>query len=296
MLDKESFDFRTEQKRTVSLISPFDRDSGEILEFPKVGKFHNMELRMTEKSTHVRGSLHKMLNISNEIGEHNYNNLTLCDNYDALDLIVERLYIRPEETKITNLEFGLNIPLGYDPEIFIENSFMWDFVAPTINEKFGNTGNYKEFKKTDFSLKIYNKSKQFKRKENILRIEIKIVKKRKLEELGIYSILDLYESETYRRLFELLLQQFNKIFMIDRLAMRKALKTEEISILKDYSNPHYWENLKKELSTNAYYKRKRKCNEYIYKFSIDKSKKTVRDLLTQQFYDNLDCNSYDLAA
>lgn len=146
----------------------------------------------------------------------------------------------------------------------------------------------------EFNPLIKSNSFLFKRKENILRIEIKIVKKRKLEELGIYSILDLYESETYRRLFELLLEQFDKLFMIDYLAMRRALKTEEINILKDYSNPHYWEGLKKDLSTNAYYKRK--CNDYICKFSIDKSKRMVRDLLTQQFYDNLDCNNYDLAA
>ncbi|TVZ26796.1 hypothetical protein JM83_1786 [Gillisia sp. Hel_I_86] len=294
--DKESFDFRIEKKKPVGLFSKIDRETGEYLEFPKIGIFQNMELRIAKKSTYIKGSLHKMQNMNNGLEKQNYDILNLCGNYRALDTLVDKFSIRPGETTITNLEFGLNIPLEYDPSLFIENSIMWDFKAPSKISFFGGAGYLKEFEKNDYSLKIYNKSKQYKLSENILRIEVKIIKKRKLHDLGIFSLEDLYESESYRRLFKFLIEQFDKLLMIDFLILRKALREDEIHILKQYTNPHYWLNLQKDLSQNGYYKRKRKCNEFITNYSFDKSKRKVKRLLDKQFANNMDCDSYKLAA
>ena len=146
-VDKESFDFRTERKKVIPLFSKIDNESGEFLEYPKIGRFHNMELRITEKSSYIKGSLHKMRNLEFGFGKQNYNNLSLCDNYEALEILVDQFYIRPDKTKITNLEFGLNIPLEYDPSIFIDNCLMWDFKAPSVIETFSSKGYLKQFKK-----------------------------------------------------------------------------------------------------------------------------------------------------
>lgn len=296
MLDKESFDFRTERKKVIPLLSKIDNETGEFFEYPKVGKFHNTELRITEKATYIKGSLHKMRNLGFGLGNHNHNNLNLCDNFEALEMLIDQFYVKPTQTKITNLEFGLNIPLEYDPSIFIDNCLMWDFKAPSVIETFSSKGYLKQFKKNDYSLKVYNKGKQYNRKENILRIEVKITSKRKLEDLGIFSLEDLYESESYRRLFEFFIEQFEKLLMVDYLVMRKALREGEIHILKQYTNSHYWLNLQKELSANAFYKRKRKCQEYIRFYSFNKSKQKVRDILIKQFQNNMECNTEIIAA
>ncbi len=293
--DKESFDFRTENKKTVQLKSEFDRETGEIKDYPRKGRFYNLELKMTEKSTYLKGSLHKMLNNYRDIGEHNYNALTLCDNFEALDVLRDGLFVKPKNTKVTNLEFGLNIPLEYDPAIFIDNCLlMHDYKPPTIEEKFKNKGDYKEFKRSDYSVKIYNKSKQYGLQRNILRIEIKIVKRRKLEELEIYSLIDLYNEEAYRKLFEFLLKQFENLLIIDWLVMRKALKTAEINLLKNYSNPHYWYNLKQELDSKAYFRAKRDCSRYVENFSINREKWKIKSLLEKEFRRLMNCSSGEI--
>ncbi len=296
--DKESFDFRTERKKTVSLISEFDRETGECKEYPRKGRFYNWELKITEKSTYLKGSLHKMLNSYNGLGGHNYNALSLCENYRAIDILRDALYIDVEKTKITNLEFGLNIPLEYDPAIFIDNCLlMHDYKPPTIDEKFKNKGNYKEFKRSDYSVKVYNKSKQYGLNRNILRVEVKIVKKRKLEDLEIYSLSDLYKEEAYRRLFEFLLKQFDNLLIIDWVVMRKALKTAEINLLKNYSNPHYWYNLKQELGSKGsktYHRAKRDCYRYVENFAINREKWKIKYLLEKEYRILMNCDSREL--
>lgn len=293
MLDKEGFDFRTIEGETIKLRSVFDIATGEIQEFPKSGRFHNMEAKLTEKSSYIKGSLHKMYNSHYGLGMQNYNDFSFCQAKESIELLCSNLCVNPEFTKITNLEFGFNIRLPYDPKIFIENSLlMFDFEDHTINEKFNGKGNYKEFKKSDYSIKIYNKSKQYDCKDYILRVEIKIIKKRILEKMSIYSLSDLLETSAFYSLIEFLRERFDKLLIIDSLAMKKALKANQINMLKNYTNPHYWLNLKQSVKTNTYYKRRRQCHAHVNDYALNKSKKLVAGLIESKFKSLMDCHFY----
>jgi hypothetical protein len=298
-LDKNRFDYTLTENETIKLMSSFDIATGEVKEFPKSGRFHNLEIKLTENYSYIKGSLHKMYNSYYDLGTQNFNDFSYCQTKESIELLCSELYVQPEFAKITNLEFGFNIRLNYNPGIFIENSLlMFDFENHTVNEKFNNKGNYKEFKKSDYSVKIYNKSKQYGCSENILRVEIKIIKKRVLERLNIYSLSDLLNEEAYFSLFQFLTERFDRLLIVDSQVMKNALETEQINMLKNYTNPHYWLNLKKTVNTNTYYKMRRQCNAYIANFQFNKSKIEVAKFIDNKYKILMDCfcNSYSKVA
>ncbi|GBF22541.1 MULTISPECIES: hypothetical protein [Arenibacter] len=299
LLDKERFDHTTITNEKTKLMSIYDIVTGEAKEYPKSGRFHNMEIKMTENYSYIKGSLHKMYNSYCLRGMQNYNDFDYCQTLDSIEILCSELNIKPQYTKLTNLEFGLNIPLSYDPKVFIENSLlMFDFEDHNVSEKFNNRGDYKEFRKSDYSIKIYNKSKQYGCKDFILRVEVKIIKKRVLERLGIFSLADLRDIESYYSLYGFLVDRFNKLLIVDSQIMRNALKTGQINMLKNYTNPHYWINLKQRVSTNTYYKRRRQCHEYLDSLQLNKSKSEIMILLKNKFIHLMNCygHSYPMTA
>ncbi|RXG33007.1 hypothetical protein [Leeuwenhoekiella marinoflava] len=292
MLDKEAFDFRTETKKTIKLTSRFDYETGEILEFPKNGKYYNMEANITKNASYLKGSLQKFGNLYQGLGNQNYNDFSFCDCKEYLQILCDDLYIIPDKTKITNLEFGLNIEVPYDPKILIEDALlMFDFKDHNIREGFNGKGNYKEFKKSDYSIKVYNKSKQYKQSTHILRIELKIIRARILERNNIFSLADLSREETHETLFELLLASFEKLMIIDVDKLNKALKTDEINHLKNFTNPNYWNQLQKDLKPNQFYKAKRMCNAHIEKYNSSRMKEFIKKALQAKFKELMNCYS-----
>ncbi|MCF8715458.1 hypothetical protein JM658_11525 [Joostella atrarenae] len=291
VLDKGSFDFRTEEKRTVELRSRFNRQTGEIEEFPKKGRYYNMQVDLQKEKSYVTGSLHKLFNLHMYGEEHNYNDFSFCEQEQVLDIMCEELYIIPEETKITNLEFGLNIDLPIDADRFLNHMLlMYDFKAPNRNETFNGKGNYREFKKTDYSLKIYNKSKHYKQKGNVVRFEIKITRSRFLEELQIYNLVDLLSQDVVFRLFQFLLKQFDKLLIVDIEGMEKVLDKRHVGLICDCTNPYYWDSLKQAVSYRIYGRIKRECNRYIEEYGLNRTRLLIRNLLHKKFQEMIDCN------
>lgn len=291
VLDKRSFDFRTEEKETVELKSRFNRQTGEIEEFPKKGRYYNMQVDLQKEKSFVTGSLHKLHNLILDGDEHNYNDFKFCDLEQILDFMCDALYIRPEETKITNLEFGLNIDLPIDVDRFLNHMLlMYDFKAPNRNETFNGKGNYREFKRTDYSFKIYNKSKQYKQKGNVLRIEIKITRSRLLEKMQIYNLKDLRSQDVIFRLFQFLLERFDELLIVDFKGMEKVLDRRHRELICDCTNPYYWDSLKRAVSYKVYSRIKRDCNRYIEEYGLNHTRLLIRDLLHKKFQEMMNCN------
>lgn len=289
-LDKEQFDFQIEENGIIELKSPFNRETGEILKFPKSGRYENLDVRFTDSSSFVKGSLHKFHNQAFYGMQHNHNDFTFCECCNAIETICSKLKIMPIETKLTNLEFGLNIAVPNDPRIIIEdNVLMYDFADHTIHEKFRGKGDYKEFKKYDYSLKIYNKSKHYQIDGNILRIEVKIISKRKLNQLGIFNLDDIVNKKAHFKLFQFLLDQFDKLMIVDSEKMKKTLRKSKNDSFKDYCNPHYWRLLKQDVSDKVYSRNKRDFYAYSHAMGIDKTKNKIRELLKTKFYYLMNC-------
>lgn len=289
LLDKDLFDSRIEKSGVIDLISHYNRHTGEIEEFPKKGKFYNLSLDIYQDRSYITGSFHVLFN-NIILGEsHNYNDYSYCDFLKTLEWGQDEIYVQPDRTSITNLEFGLNIEVPFDADLFLDYMLlMYEFKVANRNE-ITSSKNYREFKKTDYSLKVYNKSKQNKKKTNVVRFEVKIIRSRLLHKMGIYSLEDLMSRSVMIKLFELLLEQFDKLFIIDLAGMAKVPDKGCIMPLKDYSNPNYWKNLKESVSSKVFRGVVRDCHRYVETHELDSTKFGLRKLLQDKFEQVMNC-------
>lgn len=289
--DKGRFDKEVKEDRTLDLYSRYDFRTTDFGDSEK-SKLGNMELTMTSNNSFIKGSIHKLFNIINGNGVQNYSDFSFCEAQQALNLVNHHYKVNPELTSITNLEFGINVPVEFNPANFIDESLiLFYYKDHTINKKFKNRGDYKEFRRTDYSMKIYNKSKQYNRRKHLLRIEIKITNKRVLQKLGIFTVSDLFDEEASWSLFKFLIDQYRQLLIIDSPALGNALKSSDMDILKDYSNPMYWVHLEKNLSPSARHKRRKKCFKYIEKMGLDERKREIENILWNKYEELLECSS-----
>jgi len=281
--NKDGFEENINKNESIDLKTFVSTFTGEMTEYPKTGKYFNMEARITEKQAFLKGSLHKFINMYLEDKEHNYNDFDLRDIKLVVDEIVNTLEIKPDETSITNLEFGFNIELDEDPQEIIDNRLLMNnFKNHSKDLKFRGRGNYKEFELTDYSIKVYNKSKQYQQDKYILRIEIKFTAKRKLNLLGIHTLSDLTNTEVLRNLFNFLMIQFDKLIIIDAFYDRKDISQTNKRRLTMFTNPNYWKNI----DTKQLHIKEKLIREYkslIKKYNLDKTKNVLREKICNKF-------------
>lgn len=161
-LDKDRFEQNLSNSDKVDLRTFLSVQTGVVEEYPKIGKYLNLDVRITPKKCYVGGSIHKFFNQFIDGEEHNYNDFTYSDSANVIGHLCKDLEIQPERTKITNLEFGFNLEVDKDPQIIIDqNVLMFDFKTHNRNIKFKGNGDFKEFQRTDYLFKAYNKSKQY---------------------------------------------------------------------------------------------------------------------------------------
>ncbi len=291
-LDRERFLNKLEESEKIELISLYNNKTYVLNDFPKTAYYNNMFVKVTENQVSIEGSLHKYYNIIENFGKQNHNDFSYCDFKYALGYLQNTCPINNMETKVTNLEFGINIDIDLNPADLIDNYIlMYDYKAPNRNEKFYGKGDYLEFKMSDYSIKIYNKSKQYSLKNrNILRVELKIVRSRYLKKhFGIYTLQDL-DKKRFKLLFEKLLEHFDKLLIIDTLSLNTPGRIDEMILFQNGISHSYW----KELTKNKTYKVKNRFkndfNSILRFHSLLKTKKKLRNLLIDKFETLMNCN------
>lgn len=288
--NKLQFEHHLTKSELIDLKTTINYFTGEISNYPKKGRLENLEISITEQSAYLKGSLHKYFNNSLYSQDHNYNDFSYCDIQYCIEELTEKLDII-DDTKITNLEFGFNINTSIDPSIILNNNIlMFDLFNHNRDLKFQGKGNFKEFIKSDYSLKIYNKGKQYKKSEYILRIELKITKSRELNKQGIFSIEDLLKIDVLKNLFNRLTDCFKKVAMVDEYTS-KNIPNRDILKLKDYTNPNYWTKVRSEDNYKKFYKKRKDFKELILNYNLDTLKQEIISKLNEKFIELLDCNS-----
>lgn len=290
--DRELFLKNVEKETNIEFKGKFDFYTGELFEYPKTAHYKNMYLTITNNRATVKGSIHKYYNNLKGLGiNQNYNNFSYCDFKYGISQLQNLFQINFEDTNITNLEFGLNIDIEQDPQNLIDNCIlMYDFKIPNRNEKFKGKGDYLEFITTDYSLKIYNKSKQnLLSNRNILRVELKITGSRYLKkEFAIYTLNDL-DRNRFEELFKKLIYHFDKLLIVDELKLKDCARTDENVIFEYGINPNYW----KKFKISKAYKRKNKFKKVFENVLIDygllKTKKQLKVLLVSKYKELMNC-------
>lgn len=287
---KDEFENHIILNRIVDLKQFYEPFTGEIKPYPLKGKKLNLDIAINEKTASITGSFHKHYNLDNDLGLQNHNDF----NYSKIKLTTEHLietFKIAKSTSITNLELGFNIVIDEDPQRYIDDYLlMYDLKAPNRNEKFLGKGDYKEFRKTDYYMKIYNKSKPYKLEKNILRIEIKIIRKRLLELLGVYSLEDILNKEILKNIFELLIRKFEGLTIIDEFN-EIDIPSVEFERLKNYMNDNYWIRIKQRKTSKQLYTFKKDFRMLQIKYKLNKTKDEIRRKLYCKFNELI--NDYD---
>lgn len=265
--------------------------TGEVMEYPKKGTDLNLKFSITLNSATIVGTIHKYKNLLEGRGNQNHDDFNFCQIHDIITGLIKKYNIE-KDTKLTNLEFGLNVEVSKDPQIILDdNLLMYNCKAPNKNLKYSGRGDLKEFQMTDYSIKVYNKSKQYKLKSKILRVELKIIKTRFLQQLGIHSLEDLLDKEVLTRIFQLFMEKFEGLNIIDNFDI-ETMPEKDHNKLNKYTNPNFWIRVKGEKSAKVIYRLKADYNNLMNKYGLLATKNEIREKLKLKFLELLDSDCY----
>lgn len=293
ILDRELFLNNVENAPELDFKGRFHYLTGEVLDFPMIAEHKKNIIKITENVAAVSGSIHKYYNILEGYGEHNYNDFSYCDYNYAISNLLGKLKTNKSDTKITNLEFGLNIEIDKNPKDIIDNHIlMYNFIPPNRDEKFEGKGDFLEFQMTDYNLKIYNKSKHYNLDKNILRVELKIKRSRYLEKhFGISTLKDL-DRKRFNLLFKKLLEHYDKLLIVDGLSLNEDSRLDENVLFSNGINPNYWRNFKSNNTVKSQNKFNNEFQKLLKSKGMLKSKAMIKKLLKEKYRElmNCDCN------
>ncbi|MCU7613899.1 hypothetical protein N0B16_05565 [Chryseobacterium sp. GMJ5] len=245
----------------------------------KTGEYFGMQIiKYPSERIIVKGSVHKFFNRT----DFNGNDFDMKNLSSALQDIETEMGLKPEHCRLENIEIGVNIQLPFDPNKILQNLLFHRSVEfnKTISGSF-----YYQSAKTEYIIKIYNKTAQYEKKlkkiaqsvnmqneskreeinylkstieqllkPNTLRFEIKFLKMNVPNDLGIIYLSDVVKPEMVEPLKNLLLREFQEVYFYDHTTDESKMKIPEIEKLKDYRNPNYWVNLNKK---DKYYHKNR---------------------------------------
>lgn len=172
---------------SLNQIGRFDEETGEVLPFGSEANacglsFHKIPSTSGTKYT-IQGSLHRFARSGGE----NNDDYTLVEVAETFTTLKNKFGIDPDRSRVMNLEFGVNIEL---PEGITAGEFQKYLVSAytkgfeKMNQRRAAVGYIAEFE--EFSIKIYDKGYQSGSGETQqLRIEIKVIRTRWLEQFGI---------------------------------------------------------------------------------------------------------------
>lgn len=216
----------------------------------------------------LEGSLHKFFNK----GLHNHNDFTICNLIQVINEL-RTIGIDPNRTKIKHLEYAVNlIDLPFSTPKIIDNLMIHTGKGAPQKFKHKSLNTPSDFitiePRDNFTLKIYDKAKQYGLKVNNFRFEVKQTKGSVLKKIGLNFLSDLLDPKILESLGSLLLKRWDEVLLDDWTIRENELSIKEKINLKDYTNHKYWIKLHKET---------REKNRNKYSQTIKRYKKLVQD-------------------
>ena len=229
-------------------ITKSEPKEGEILKHTYLYK--NMRITTTQNGFLLEGSLHKYRSIikgvatCEQIDKHqgfNGDLFTLQDITDTITHLCGVLDISPHICTLQNIEIGVNNVVTFAPFDFLKGVlYHRNDYSPTIK----HGGNYIQFEHNEYYIKLYNKGRQYELSNEVIRVEIKVMKMRKLIEAGINisTLADINQS-TLKQAFDLLYNEFNEVIYYDYNLKTDGLTEAKQRKVLEYQNRTFWEGL-----------------------------------------------------
>ena len=229
-------------------ITKCEPKEGEVLKQSYLYK--NMTITPTGEGFILAGSLHKYRSIikgiatCEQIDKHQGYNGDLFTLQDITEIIAHLcgvLDISPHVCTLQNIEIGVNNVVTFAPFDFLKGVlYHRNDYSPTIK----HGGNYIQFEHAQYYIKLYNKGRQYELPNNVIRVEIKVMKMQKLIEAGINisTLADINES-TLKQAFNLLYNEFNEVIYYDYSLKTDGLTEAKQRKVLEYQNKTFWEGL-----------------------------------------------------
>lgn len=258
----------------------FSENTGEIKSSYKQAFYKGLTFRIYDSNRIVlSGSLHKYFNDNTG----NYNDFDLEGISEVIEDLKSKFNIDPSKTKISQLEFGVNLEIESSASDLINKFYMYglDFFK---DKSVGINGQMRVVEKNEYRIKVYNKGRQYDLPKQIVRFEMHIKKMAYVKRYNssIQSLSDLLNPTNCDDLGEILISLIDKITLkeislsdIDDIKLRTALI--------NYYDPGYWERLYAEQTSSNPNLTRRKLDKFKEildkrgKKQIQHLKKTVED-------------------
>lgn len=191
----------------------------------------------------LEGSLHK-----NYYTGENYSSFTWDNIQDEISNIENRLTVNPDFAEIVNIEFGVNIPVPFNVFPFLRKNLISHKGKPFNSYKPDRAGFVLGYvcEHSQYSVKIYDKGKQFNLPYPLMRFELRYTKMQPLKDYGINVLTDLKDFNKVKNLINLLSNAWENVLIYDNDINLKSdnISKDERDLLRAGQSPKYWEAVK----------------------------------------------------
>jgi hypothetical protein len=262
--------------------SQIEEKTGELLNKSCIAGFKGLffEISPNKTSVEMRGSLHKYRNA----GQHNWNDFDYSNLCQVINEISQLFSFDPDKTVLNNLEFGVNLQLDYDPSILLANIINYQNNAFSIQRETGK--HFTECKLTRYIVKIYNKSLQYQRPENLLRFEVKIIKMDQLKGIGVLTLSNLTKKNVLEALGKELVNYWDGVLLYDWLIDLDSVPSKEREVLQWGRIQVNWERLHIESRVN-YHRKRNQFEELVIKHAGRDLKQIIRNQIEFKWHELL---------
>lgn len=280
--DKQKLEnFTISEQRFQDIDCVLGYHTGEV-KYPYWVRIGNIEIRITEKVGYVFGSLHKFFNSMTIGEEQNYNDFTYSNLLEVIDYLSSRI-IDFENTTLTQLEVGLNLELDISPKKFLEKHVLFHHLKGiNLDKNYKGGGKMLQYDYSEYYVKIYDKGRMYNISKNILRFEVKFIKKRPLQELDLFTISDLRREDVLEKLFSTLLKRFDEMLILDDYT-KKKIDSEDLIELQKYTSQRFWMVDIKSKSRTTKSNQIKKLNNLIDKYHLGNYKASLRKQLIEKY-------------
>ena len=225
----------------LSFQRPINEDTGEynsraarIAVYKKMRFEYFPSGRMT-----LSGSWHKHFT-----GDHNHSDFSLTEFAECISSFCHTFELNPDDLKLLQVETGVNISTRLNPDEILKR-IVSDWHGETFSRM--RQRNYKsigvELYRAEYGIKVYNKGKQYKLPENLLRFEVKVTTGKYLSRTGFHNLSDLISADAWRSLAGKILNLFDELNISEPSVTHSRLSPSKRTFLSDTERAIFWQGL-----------------------------------------------------
>ena len=226
----------------------------------------------------IVGSLHK-----NHFGGKNYRRFTFPDLCSQINYFCLNLHLDANRCIIKNFEYGLNLPVNFNPIEYLENNLIsykgkgFDRLKTESQNSIGY-----DCLLIEYRIKIYDKGLQHGLPMYLMRFERAYKKMTSPKKMGIYTLADLTKPYILKKLQNELLQAWDEVLLFDNTAIDNIdLPVKDENFLLRYRNAKLWKTFKNRTGRK---RNKDKFQNLLFKYgSNGNARNEVKELLNGEF-------------